>query len=381
VNSSVLRPSVTLAGVSVGAGLGWLAVVVTLTLITIDTLTSSSRQSDPLWYLGLAGIVAVAVGSFVAHDMAHVLVARACGTAVRSVDLTSFGALSDQTFEPPDPRRDAWVSASGPVANIVIGAIFGMLWLAVRGSASDVEVALGWIAAINLVFGVISLMPGYPLDGGRVFRSFVWYLSDNIVVGTRMASFYGQFITVAGVVAGGLLLSLGQGFSVLGAWVLLIVWTLSRVGRDGLWHILWRETSRNLTIDDLGLATSRRLDAERTIDDALDDILQASSDGPVLVVEGHEIVGIVSMDQIRRVPRAIWTERVLRDVAVPVEGAAVIAHDASVAELLTCLAGSESDLVLVDMRGRITGVVNHDVATRRMRAQIRAQSSPLRTKP
>lgn len=252
----------------------------------------------------------------------------------------------------------------------MVAALAGSVWLVGGRDTLAIE-TLGTIALINLALGVGNLLPGFPLDGGRVFRAFVWYLTDDLIVATRWSATYGNVIAVAGLVSGLFLFSLGRELSVWGSWAVLAFWTINRAGAEGFQRTLWRESLKQLTVFDAGLSNSRRVRAGRTIDDALDDLLATTNEGPLLVESDAGVTGFVSLEQIRRVPRAIWTERTIADVVQPLGAQPRIAHDAPANALLDLLRADPDAVVLIETRGRLTGAIDQRTATRRLREHVR----------
>jgi Zn-dependent protease len=374
------RPwTVAIAGVPIRAPRTWLALVAVLTAITINAMEPSNHR--PLWYVAAILAVIGCAASLLAHDVAHAVAARRTSAGLRSLSPPLFGALSDDVFAPANPRADAWVAAAGPVASVLLTALFGLGWLVAFDGDSLAAGTLGFLALANLAIASASLMPGFPFDGGRIFRAFAWYLTDDLIAGTRVAAAYGQFIAMLGVFAAVFMLSLGEPYAVWGAWALLAFWTVNRAGRDGFTRTLWRETGRRFTIDDAGLANSRRIAAGRTIDDAIDDLLHGVVEGPMLVAEDGEVIGIVRLSQIRRIPRAIWTERAIRDASQPLAGLPRIASDAPLIDLVDLFDSTRSEIVLVERNGRITGAADFHVTSSRIRERIRADRLERRRKP
>ncbi|MEX1159037.1 MAG: hypothetical protein WEC79_08935, partial [Thermomicrobiales bacterium] len=232
--------------------------------------------------------------------------------------------------------------------------------------------AVVFLALFYLFIFAANAMPGFPLDGGRLFRSFAWYLSDDLITGTRIAAAYGQAIILSCFILCAVLLTIGGSVSTWGAWGLVAFWSINRAGREGHIRTVWRETSRDLTIDDAGLGNSRRIDAGRTIDEAIDEILQGVAEGPILVRDGDRITGIVTLAQIRKIPRAIWTERQIRDVTLPIDDAPRIQYDAQLTELAEVFEQTGCQLLIVETRGQITGALEREQAIRRARARVRA---------
>ncbi len=373
------RPSLfAILGVPLRVSRSWLALAAILAIITIDSLRPTGVGYE--WYVAATIVAVGSVASVLLHEVAHILAARRVGGKVLAIEPAMFGALSDDAYLPQDPRSEAWVAASGPLASLLLAMVFGAAWRWLLPDGSLASGTAGFLALVNLVVFAGNAMPGFPLDGGRIFRAFVWFLTDDLITGTKMAAAYGQAIALFCFVLGAILLSLGDGVSVWGAWGLIAVWTINRAGREGYIRTVWRETSRDLTIDDVGLGNSRRIDAGRTIDDAIDEILAGVAEGPILVRDGDAIVGIVTLRHIRKIPRAIWPERLVRDATLSIDGAPRIQYDAQLIDLAELFEQSGSDLVIVETRGKITGALERHAATQRARARVRVIRTQQRQK-
>jgi Zn-dependent protease len=360
---------VSFLGVPFRVSRGWLMLAAILTVISIDALRPA--DGNWTWFVAAAFALAGSIASLLIHEAAHIVVARLTGGHVQAIEPSMFGALSDDAYLPSDPRSESIVAGSGPAASLVLAVIFAALWYSALPNDSLAAGIAGFLALVNLMVFAGNAMPGFPLDGGRIFRAFVWYLTDDLITGTKIAAAYGQAIAIFAFILGAILLTMGDAISAWGAWGLIAVWSINRAGREGFIRTVWRETSRGLTIDDVGLGNSRRIDAERTVDDAIDDILQGVADGPMLVRAGDDIIGVVTLDQIRKVPRAIWTDRHVRDVTLPINAAPRIQYDAELSDLAELYERTGSNLIIVETRGKITGALERELAIRRARERVR----------
>jgi Zn-dependent protease len=368
-----LHPS--LAGVPIRVGWRWLVVAAAVTAITAHELAPELREiSDALaWYSRVSVVVVGVIISLGLHELAHVLAARRTSGPMLAIEPAMFGALSDTSFAPSDPPAEARVAVAGPLASLALAALFGSgAWLSAGRFDAAYDVCL-FLALANGALALINLIPGYPLDGGRLLRALVWYLSDDLVVGTRVAAFYGQIVLVVGLFGGFVMLAAGQPYSVWGAWLTLAVWAVSGAARDGVARVIWREAGRRVSVEEAGLATSQRINANQTIDAAIDEILQLTGHGPMLVVDGDEIVGVFSLALVRRVPRAIWTEREVRDAARSVDELTHIDGEAKLNELLRLFDDDPDRIVLVETHGHVSGAVDRELSTQRLRHRILAE--------
>ena len=370
---SRVHPS--LAGVPIRVGWRWLAVAAAVTAITAHELAPDLHElSDALaWYGRVGAIIVGAIVSLALHELAHALVSRRTAGSMMAIEPAMFGALSDSAYAPSDPPAEARVALAGPLASLLLAGVFGLATWAASGRFDAAYDVCAFLALANGALAALNLLPGYPLDGGRLLRALVWYLSDDLVVGTRVAAFYGQIVLLVGFFGGFVMLAAGQPYAVWGAWLTLAVWVVSGAARDGVARVVWREAGRRVSIEEAGLATSQRINANQTIDAGIDEILLLTGHGPMLVVDGDEIVGVFSLALVRRVPRVIWTERQVRDAARSVDGLAHIDAQARLAELLQLFDNDPERIVLVESHGRISGAVDRELSTQRLRHRILAE--------
>jgi Zn-dependent protease len=232
-------------GITIRIAWSWLIILA----LVIWNLGSTFGQTHPEWGAGLTwGLAVVAAllffGAVLVHELAHSLVAKARGIPVDDITLFIFGGVSEIEEQPDSPGGEFLMAILGPVTSLVIGAILVLLAgvagnprEAVRdpgamlGQLSPLTTLLLWLGAVNLLLGVFNLIPGFPLDGGRVLRSILWGLSGSLEVATRIASLVGVVIALAMIVGGGLMVLgvsipfFGSGFAD-GLWLVLIGWFL-----------------------------------------------------------------------------------------------------------------------------------------------------------
>ena len=175
-----LHPS--LAGVPIRVGWRWLIVAAAVTAITAHELAPELREiSDALaWYGRVSVVIVGVIVSLGLHELAHVLVARRTSGRMLAIEPAMFGALSDTSFAPSDPPAEAQVAVAGPLASLLLAALFGGGAWATAGRFDAAYNVCLFLALANGALALVNLIPGYPLDGGRLLRALVWYLSDDL---------------------------------------------------------------------------------------------------------------------------------------------------------------------------------------------------------
>jgi Zn-dependent protease/CBS domain-containing protein len=366
------RVTIPLGGITLAFSLGWLGVALPLIAVTAVVLAPGGASPDEQlrWY-GAAGLVAAGtVLGLIVHDLGHLAAAPRSGSG-RATSLPGLvGALPDFVSEPVTPRQDVWYSLAGPATSLVLGGLLGGIWWILPNHDDPLVAAIGVLAAVHAGIGLLNLLPSYPLDGGRVFRDFVWYLTGDPVDATRFAALYGYVnLAMAAAVAVGLL-ALGQAWSVWGVWILLTVWSLGRATYLGTNHMTWTATSRRLQVNDLFVGSGNRLPAETLIDEAIEALLEMRSEGPALVTREDEAVGYVEIGDVRDIARSQWHERQVGEVSQSLSSLPIVASDAPLDELYRLLPPQSNQLAAIGREGRVIAVISRGQLDRKMREYL-----------
>jgi Zn-dependent protease len=251
--------------------------------------------------MGLAGTVLFFV-SLVVHELAHAVVARVKGIEVEGITLFVFGGLARTRSESTTPGDEFQIAGVGPLASFAMAALFWSIgWAAASGGAGPaVEVVATYLAALNLALGVFNLLPGFPLDGGRLLRAVVWKATGDMTRATRVAARAGQGLGWL-LIGFGVLLALG-GQLVSGLWLVFIGWFLGNAARASVRQHVARAALEGATAARLmrpvepgfhGADDEVAVAADTPMLDVLDE-LRAAPTGRVLVVEDDVVVGVVN---------------------------------------------------------------------------------------
>jgi len=197
------------------------------------------------WLRWVVGIVTSLLffASVLAHELAHSLVGRANGIPVESITLFIFGGVAQMKREAVRPAAELKMAAAGPVSSLAIGSLFAALWLFLPNRAGPVGLMAQWLAVMNGVLAGFNLIPGFPLDGGRVFRSLLWRLTGSYRQSTRIATRVGQGIGYLFILAGiSIIFVRPFGLSWFdGIWIVFIGWFLESAASASYREMRWHE--------------------------------------------------------------------------------------------------------------------------------------------
>ena len=366
----------SLGEIEIRATVAWLLVAVALLAISIY-VTVPERLSGVTTTMQLsipAIVVAGLAASLALHEIAHVAVARRGGGALVALSPQLAGALPDTLFEAHDPASEVRVGLAGPLASWLLAGLFGALWWAGGGLASDeLSDTVGLLALANAGLAVVSLMPGYPFDGGRVARGFFWYLNGDLMSATRIVGYSGYVIIMAAMASGAFLVVNGGNYAVWGVWVLVTAFMINRSVGAGISHIFWAQNSRRLRVDDLFIGGTRRIQSSVTIDEAIERLLEGHEDGPMLVFDGDMAVGMIELSSIRPVPRRQWTEKTMGDVMTSIEGLRSTTSSSGLIDLIDLLPPDKESVALITRNGSVIGATDRRDVVRRLQQYLAAE--------
>src|SRR3989440_1484474 len=237
-----------IAGIDIDINVSWIIILV---LLTVSLATGWFPQLYPRWSTATYWLIAFLSSlllfvSVLLHELAHSLVARRRGLPVKSITLFIFGGVSNIEREPTSPAIEFQMALVGPLTSLVIGVICLLLQLPLQGSNSPLEGILFYLAVSNLLLGVFNLIPGFPLDRGRVLHSIVWRLTGNLRQATRVASLAGQFIAYLFILLGSWLFFAGS--RVNGLWFGFIGWFLLSAAKSANTQVMLTSVLRGGTV-------------------------------------------------------------------------------------------------------------------------------------
>jgi len=320
----------------------------------------------PLVFSGYATGVYLVVGAFTAvafftsiliHEVSHSIVARAWGIPVKRVTLFIFGGVSQIEEEPSSPGREFGMAIAGPLASLVLGAIFFLLFTIASASQAPPWIAgpLEYLALINTAVAIFNLLPAYPLDGGRVLHSLLWRATGNLSRATRWAARTGQVFGFVMIALAFFQVASGQ--MVNGLWMGLLGWFLVSLAGQTYQRQVITDALQAVRIGDLMTSNPLVAPGDITLETLAHDYFLAGHHSRYPVVENGQVVGLISLRRARLVPRGEWpltrvadvTDRDIAAVAVDPDSPA----DAAISKLLS----SPDGALLAVQEGRLVGIV------------------------
>ena len=314
--------------------------------------------------------------SVLAHELAHSLVARSRGVPVRNITLFMFGGVSNIQRDPSSPVDELLVTIVGPLPSFLLGAIFlilgtGSFALANMNlmNASTMVSQLGpfgtillWLGSVNILVGLFNLIPGFPLDGGRIVRSILWGITDNLQKATRWASWMGQAVAWALIFAGMAMLFgaripfLGSGF-INGIWIIFIGWFLQSAAVQSYRKLVIQDILEDTPVKRMMYTDVPVVNANLSVQTLIDNYIMQTDNRAFIVFDGERMVGLVTIDDIRDISPKSRSQIMVKDVMTPSQKMIVIAPGEEASEAFQRLQSEDIRQLPVINGNRIVGLL------------------------
>ncbi len=297
-----------------------------------NLLADDQHATAATWAVGAAA-AALFLSSLLAHEMGHSLVAQRHGVEVISITLWLLGGIAQLGNDAPDARAELRIAAAGPATSGALAVGFGALagTANVLGAPDIVALALAWLGAINLMLALFNLLPGAPLDGGRILRAWYWKRSGDRLDSQRRAARAGHRVGIGLIAVGIVEFTLGAGIS--GLWLAFIGWFIIGAARAEELDAVLRHDLAGIRMRDIMSPEPVTVDDATTIDALLDSFLRHHRSAyPVL--RAGRLVGLVTLTEVRTLPAERRITATVADVMVPVADCRIARPDDALLDVL-----------------------------------------------
>ncbi|TAJ69839.1 MAG: site-2 protease family protein [Phenylobacterium sp.] len=353
------RRPLSLFGVQIRIHVSWV-------IVALFIAWSLASGSLPMLFAGLpagsywsmAGIIVIGLAaSIVLHELAHALVGRAMGISVDRITLFLFGGVAELHEEPKRPGGELAMAIAGPAFSAVFSLVLAAAAGAVgqTGAPTEVVMALGYLATLNLVLAAFNMAPAFPLDGGRVLRALLWMSTHDLMKATRIAVRTSEVLALLLMAAG-----LTAAFTVEaagGLWWIMIGLFLHGAARGALRESEARQMFAGHAIAEVMAPSIETVPAAYTLDRFVDERLMASRHGLYPVMDGETWLGIVKPEDILRTPREAWKTTTMGEICTPAAATPVagLLDDASL--VMDRMRTQQVQRMPVVHRGSVVGIV------------------------
>lgn len=340
---------------------------------------SLASHTFPMTHFGWSAGVYWAIGvitallffaSVVTHELAHSLVSERFGVPVRDITLFIFGGAAQLSEEPKSARGELLMALAGPVVSLAVGGLFGLLWLVSFPVSPQLHALAGWIAQINVGLGLFNLIPGFPLDGGRVLRATVWSLTDDLPKATRVAARLGKMVAYGFILWG--IWQIFRGSWANGLWIAFIGWFLENAATASHRQVALQDVLGGHTVREVMMTDCPRILPGLPLDVVVDRVALSSGRCCFPVIEEGEVQGLLTLHDIKKVPRGQWSITPVADVMVPLEDLASVKPGDDLTAVFKRMTAEDVNQFPVMEGGRLLGMVARDnmLAFLRTRAEL-----------
>lgn len=369
-------------GIPIRVHASWFLIflLVTWTLAT-GYLPEELPGLSPTRYWAMGGVAALLLFlSVLLHELGHSYVALRYCIPIERITLFIFGGVAHMRKEAPTPRAEFLIAVAGPIVSFVLGAAcFGLTALAESiQSPRDIQgvvMLAALLGMVNLQLGLFNLIPGFPLDGGRVLRAGLWAWGKDFYRATKQAAVvglgFGLLLGVLGltVLVGALMGKLDSSMASNGSWAVFIGIFLFAAARASRRQAAFRQTLAMVRVRDLMVRTVASIPAQCSLDEAVTQYFQPYGYGSFPVVDGGQLAGLITVAEIQTVPSAMWPWRQVGQVMRPLSPSLMVEPDVSVIQAMECMAQDGWDQLVVMQDGQIAGLVTQSAIANYLQLQ------------
>jgi len=349
----------TIFGFDVGIDFTWilLAVLITWSLAKgLFPVWFGNHSTATYWWMGVAGAIGLFL-SIVFHEFWHAIIARHYGLPIKGITLFVFGGVAEMEDEPHNAKTELLMAIAGPVSSVALGISFLLVYGVGRTirwpePVGGVLFYLGWL---NLVLAVFNMLPAFPLDGGRVLRSILWFARGDLRWATRIASAIGSGLGIFLIVLG--LLSFIGGSFITGIWYFLIGMFIRGAALTSYRQVLIRNALSGETIAHFMQPNPVTVPPSASIRELVDDYLYKYHYKMFPVTADDTLEGCITSNEVKNIPREQWGTLHVQDVLVPCSVDTTIPQDTDAMKALSLMNRTGRSRLMVVEGDHLVGVI------------------------
>jgi len=343
-------------GIPVRVHYSWLVV---FGLITWSLSTFYFPQAAPdlpaasYWIKGIlaASLLFISVGF---HELSHSIVAKKYGITIESITLFIFGGVAQMRGEPPHPKAEFRIAIAGPFSSFLLAGLFYMFSANTEGGMKPL---FSYLAQINFIIGLFNLIPGFPMDGGRVLRSIIWERNKDYFYATKKAAGIGQKIAIFLILFG--IFSVFAGMPG-GLWLMLIGWFIYTAAQTSYQQAGLQETLSGMKVADIMVRDIVTVNPSITLEEALNNYFLRYGYGGFPVVDYGKYLGILSLKELKKIPRDAFRSTRVADVFLPHSRQWEISRDDTVISALETMMREDVGRLVVKEGDSISGLITRN---------------------
>src|SRR5208337_3901365 len=351
-----------ISGIEIGLHYSWFIIAA----LIVFSLGEHFHRVNPNWSTDQVWVAAVITGALffltlLLHELAHSLVAQSRGLKVTGITLFALGGVSQFQDDATDAKTEFWVAIAGPIASLIIGfgclaIALGLGWQRSTEPTTAVTGVLVWLGYINIALALFNMIPGFPLDGGRVLRSIVWAITKNADRSTRIAARVGQVVALLFIFDGIWQFFHGAGFG--GLWIAFIGWFLMDAAKASYAEVGTAAALRGVRASEVMSRDCAIVNRGMSLQDFVDIYLLQTGQRCFAVEDQGRLVGLITPRDVAKIPRDRWDQTTVREAMRPLKELHIITPDTPVLDALKLVAGNDVNQLPVVANGTLQGIVS-----------------------
>lgn len=346
-----------IAGIEIKVNYTWFLALILIAWSLAQGFFPQTWGPVTCWIVGIISALLLFV-SVLIHELAHSLVAKSRGLGVRSITLFIFGGVSNLEDEPARPKLEFTIAIVGPLSSLVLGGIFWGLEQVVGQKGSPLSEMLFYLALINVMLAGFNLLPGFPLDGGRVLRSIIWGITKSLAKATKIATTVGQILGW-GFIALGIFLAFSNGDVLDGLWIAFIGWFLISAARVSRRQVMIRENSTGARVRDVMNPTSEYVGPGTPVDNVVRENFVQRGRRAVPICQWDQLVGIVTLTDVKKLPQDRWAQTPVQEIMTRSPLLTVTSND-ELNTAIKLIQQHDINQILVVDGGRLAGILSRN---------------------
>jgi Zn-dependent protease/predicted transcriptional regulator len=367
------------SGVKIGRVMGipiylhssWYVIFFGITAILATQFSSQYPEwsTTQHWTLGILTSL-LFFGSVLFHELGHSTVAMRYKIPVLSITLFIFGGLAEIAHEPDRPIQEFNIAVAGPLASFLLAGIFFGLAQPFPPN-SMIGATAEWLAGINALLGAFNLAPGFPLDGGRILRAIAWAWTKNFSRATQLAARSGQGFAYLLILAG-IFVAVKSGDWLGGLWWVLIGWFLLTAAQQSYAQVAVRRVLDGVKAADVMSSELPTIDRSLSLEDYMREVLRTGR-GCHLVLGSDDLVGMITLQSVRRIPRDEWAATSIQAAMLPHERIPWANADEPALGILERMQRADISQMPVVREGKVVGMVSRDAMLRVIQTRLQLE--------
>jgi Zn-dependent protease/CBS domain-containing protein len=313
-------------------------------------------SSTTYWWMGIFGAIGLFV-SIVIHELFHSLVARRFGLSIRGITLFMFGGVAEMTEEPANAKTEFYMALAGPVTSIALGLIFYSTYLILKrlGVSMGITGIFGYLGIINWALAGFNLIPAFPLDGGRILRSILWWRKKDLRWATRIASRMGEIFGFTLIFLG--VFSIFRGSFVGGIWLFLIGMFLQNASQVSMQRLMISKALEGETVRRFMKPDPVTIPDTMTLKEAVEDYIYRYHYKMFPVVRNSKLVGCLTTRDIKVIPKEKWSTQTAGEVSKSCSIDNTIHPDTDATQALSLMNRTGNSRLMVVENDQLIGVI------------------------